>query len=94
MLARVGPSGEPIETPSICLYSLPFEEKMVFVQESSISFLSVRFFSVVEIRLFLYIRFKIMLTVFLSGILVKRDVTSKETNLYPSSKRLRGMLLM
>ena len=55
MLARVGPSGEPIETPSIYLYSLPFKEKMVFVQESSISFLSVRFFSVVEIRLFLYI---------------------------------------
>ena len=87
MLARVGPSGKPIETPSICLYSLSFKEKMVFVQQSSISFLSVRFFSVVEIRLFLYIRFKMMLTVFLSGILVKRDVTSKETNLYPSLKR-------
>ena len=50
---------------------------MVFVQESSISFLSVRFFSVVEIRSFLYILFQIMLTVFLSGILVKKDVTSK-----------------
>ena len=94
MLARLGPSGEPIETPSICLYSLPFEEKMVFVQESSISFFSVRFFSVVEIILFLYTRFKIMLTVFLSGMLLKRDVTSKETNRYPSLKRLRGMLLM
>ena len=93
MLARLGPSGEPIETPSICLYGLPFEEKMVFVQESSISFFSVRFFSVVEI-LFLYTRFKIMLTVFLSGMLLKRDVTSKETNRYPSLKRLRGMLLM
>ena len=28
------------------------------------------------------------------GILVKREVTSKGTNLYPSLKRLRGMLLM
>ena len=63
---------------------------MVSVQESSISFLSVLFLSAVEIRLFLYIRLKIMLTVFLSEILVKRDVTSKETNLYPSLKRLRG----
>ena len=35
-----------------------------------------------------------MLTVFLSGILVKRDLTSKETNLYPSSKILCGMLLI
>ena len=53
MLAKIGPSGDPIETPSICLYSLPFEEKMIFVQESSISFLSVRFFSVVEIQNYL-----------------------------------------
>ena len=30
----------------------------------------------------------------LSRILVKRDMTSKETNLYPSLKRLRGMLLI
>ena len=35
-----------------------------------------------------------MLTVFLSGTLVKRDLTSKETNLYPSSNSLRGRLLI
>ena len=34
-----------------------------------------------------------MSTVFLSGTLVKRDLASKETNLYPSSKSLRGRLL-
>ena len=34
-----------------------------------------------------------MSTVFLRGTLVK-DLTSKETNLYPSSKSLRGRLLI
>ena len=34
-----------------------------------------------------------MPTVFVSGLVVKRDLTSKETNLYPSSKSLRGRLL-
>ena len=33
-------------------------------------------------------------TVFLSCTLVKRDLTSKETNLYPSSNSLRGRLLI
>ncbi len=64
---------------------------MVLVQESSINFLSVRFLNVVGIRSLLQTRLKIMLTVFLSGILVKRDLTSKDTNLYPSSRRLHGI---
>ena len=35
-----------------------------------------------------------MLTVFLSVTLVKSDLTSKKTNLYPSSNSLRGRLLI
>ena len=35
-----------------------------------------------------------MSTVSLRGTLVKRDLTSKETNLYPSSKSLCGRLLI
>ena len=35
-----------------------------------------------------------MLTVLWSGILVNRDFTSKETNLYPSLNRLGGILLI
>ena len=51
MLAKVGPKREPIETPSVCLYYSPLNEKTVLVHESSISFLSVRFVRVVEISL-------------------------------------------
>lgn len=35
-----------------------------------------------------------MTTVSLSGIIAKRDLTSKETNPYPSSKSLCGRLLI
>ena len=49
ILARVGPSGDPIATPSVCLKSWPFMEKGVLVQQSSISFLRVLFFKEVLI---------------------------------------------
>ena len=35
-----------------------------------------------------------MLTVLLSGMLVKSEGTSKETNLYSSSSKLQGILLI
>ena len=39
-------------------------------------------------------RSKIMLIVFLSGMLVKSDLTSNDTNLNPSSNSWCGMLLI
>jgi hypothetical protein len=51
------------------------------VQESKSSFLSVRFLIVVIMRLSLYILSKIILIVLRNGMLVKREVTSNDTNL-------------
>ena len=51
MLANAGRKGEPIETPSICLWRCPLSEKIVLVHESSISFFSVRLVNFVDISL-------------------------------------------
>jgi hypothetical protein len=51
------------------------------VQESKSSFLSVRFLIVVIMRSSLYILSKIILIVLRNGMLVKREVTSNDTNL-------------
>ena len=67
--------------------------KIVLVHESSKSLrdLRVRF---VVISLESYIRCKIILTVFVSGMLEMRDITSNDTNKKPSSNNLLGILLI
>ena len=53
ILARVGPSEDPIATPSVCLKSWPFMEKGVWVQQPCSSFFRLLFFNEVLIRFLL-----------------------------------------
>ena len=75
--ARVGPNGEPTDTPSICLYiyiyiySWPFIEQGVLMQVSNNSFFNVCFPSEVVIRLSLLILSKMMLMTVRKGMFVK-----------------------
>ena len=57
-------------------------------------FLSVLFFNEVAKSFWLYIRCRIMFTVFLRGKFVKRDLTSNETNLNWSLNMFCGMSLI
>ena len=62
--------------------------------ESSQSFLSDLRERSVDISLESYIRCKIILIVLVNGMLVKRDFTSNDTNLNPSSNNFLGILLI
>ena len=50
MLARTGPSDEPIETPSFCLRIVPLNGNAVFVQQSLLASLNVFFCNFVLTR--------------------------------------------
>ena len=91
MLANLGPNGEPMETPSICLEKLLLKLNTGLVQASKISFYIMRFRKVVGITLSTYIRFRIILTVLFNGILVNNGVKSKLMNLYSSLNNYGGM---
>ena len=64
------------------------------MHESSNSFFSVLLLNEVAKPFRLYIQCRIMFTVFLRGILVKRDLTSKETNLNSSLNMFCGRSLI
>ena len=53
MLAKTGPSDEPIETPSFCLRIIPLKENAVFGQNLLSTFLKCSFVSLCSLA-FLY----------------------------------------
>ena len=81
ILASTGPSEDPIDTPSSCLYSLLLKEKIVLRQESRISFFKDLLDKVVEITCLLNTLSIITSTVKSNGTQVNKETTSNETNL-------------
>ena len=74
----IGPSEEPMLTPSFCLQIILLNENAVLVHVSRTSFLSERLLRFVLIVWSLHIRVSITLIVFLMRTLVNNDSTSKD----------------
>ena len=85
--AITGPNDDPIETPSICLYSWSFREMIAYMYPI-LTFLTI--FSLTWCLITshcTYTLFIIILIVLDKGQFVNRDETSKDTNLDPSASR-------
>ena len=91
IFAKSVSKGDPIETPSICLYILALNVNAVFVHPSFNKFFSIHFLKLAITNFSLQTRFRILSIVFANGALVNNGITSKLTNFLPESNNCFGI---
>ena len=85
ILAKVGPRGRPIPNPSICSYKFPLKIKTVFRTACCRNCLNKSRVRLRTVEVLENNKFRQISIVSCTGMLVKRDSTSKEAIWYESA---------